>query len=75
MTEQQTQAHTLRMMHSHYTTYQLSDVPSEGTSDDLNTHIASYLAAGWVLAFYSVVPSGGGTVHHFIWRGPEPVTP
>jgi hypothetical protein len=62
------------MMHSQYATYHLSSVPAEGTSEDLNRHIDSYPAAGWVMAFYSVVLSGGGSVHHFIWRGPEPAT-
>jgi hypothetical protein len=74
-TEQRTQPHHLQMTHSHYATYGGAELPAgSGTDDDLNGHIASYLDAGWVMAFYSVVLAGGGSVHHFIWRGPEPAT-
>jgi hypothetical protein len=72
MTEQQTSPHTLQMMHSYYTTYDRAEIPPAGKSpDDLNGHIASHLAAGWAMAFYSAVATATGSVHHF-WRGPEP---
>ena len=72
MTVPDTQPHTLQMMHSYYTTYDRAEIPPEGKSpDDLNGHIAGHLAAGWVMAFYSAVPTATGSVHHFIWRGPD----
>ena len=74
MTEQHNQPQILEMMHSHYMTHDRLETATEGTSDDLNGHIAGHLAAGWVMAFYSAVPSGGGSLHHFIWRGPKPGT-
>ena len=73
-TEQRRQPRHLEMTHSHYATYHVSDVPPEGISDDVNGHITSYLDAGWVMAFCSVAMAGGGTVHHLIWRGPDPAT-
>ena len=38
-------------------------------------HIASYLAAGWQMAFYAVHTTSSGIRHHFIWRGPEEGSP
>ena len=38
-------------------------------------HIASYLAAGWQMAFYAVHTTNSGIRHHFIWRGPEEGSP
>jgi hypothetical protein len=65
----------LQMMHSYTATYDRAENPPPGRShDDLNTHIASHIAAGWTMAFYSTNATATGTVHHFIWRGPEPAT-
>jgi hypothetical protein len=60
------------MTHSSYVTYDAAASPPEGKSSmDLDAHIASYLQAGWTLAFYAVVGTPSGSRHHFIWSGPE----
>jgi hypothetical protein len=64
-----------QMMPTHYTTYDRAEIPPEGKSpDDLNVHIAGHLAAGWTMAFYATNPTPTGTVHHFIWQGPDVIT-
>jgi hypothetical protein len=73
MTEQHTEPHSTQMIHSHFRTYDRVEMPAGGESPDLNGYIKGYLAAGWAMAFYSAVSTETGFVHHFIWRGPEPL--
>lgn len=63
----------MQMVHSYYSTYDRAAIPPPGKApSDLDTHITSYLDAGWTMAFYSAVGTQAGTVHHFIWKGPSP---
>jgi hypothetical protein len=63
---------TIQMTHSSHVTYDAATLPPEGkASEDLDAHIASYLQAGWTMAFYSVMATPNGSRHHFIWRGPD----
>jgi len=61
----------MQMVHSSLTIQEAAENPLPGKSpEDLNMHIASYLAAGWDMAFYAVHTTNSGIRHHFIWRGP-----
>jgi hypothetical protein len=63
------------MMHTHYATYDRAEIPPAGrAAEDLDAHIVSHLTAGWEMAFYSTNATATGTVHHFIWRGPDMAT-
>jgi hypothetical protein len=66
----------MQMVHSSLTIQEAAEVPLPGKSpEDLNNHIASYLAAGWVMAHYAVHTTSSGIRHHFIWQGPEGGSP
>ena len=66
----------MQMVHSSLTIQEAAEVPLPGKSpDDLNMHIASYLAAGWLMAHYAVHTTSTGIRHHFIWQGPEEGSP
>jgi hypothetical protein len=66
----------MQMVHSSLTIQEAAEVPLPGKSpEDLNMHIASYLAAGWEMAHYAVHVTSTGIRHHFIWRGPEGGSP
>ena len=66
----------MQMVHSSLTIQEAAEVPMPGKSpEDLNMHIASYLAAGWVMAHYAVHPTSSGIRHHFIWQGPAEGSP
>ena len=66
----------MQMVHSSLTIMEAAENPLPGKSrEDLNMHIASYLAAGWEMAFYAVHPTSSGIRHHFIWRGPADGSP
>lgn len=62
----------MQMVHSSLTIQEAADTPLPGKSlEDLDMHIASYLAAGWLMAHYAVHTTSTGIRHHFIWQGPE----
>ncbi len=66
----------MQMVHSSLTINEAAIDPVPGKSpEDLDMHIASYLAAGWQMAFYAVHTTSSGIRHHFIWRGPEEGSP
>ena len=66
----------MQMVHSSLTIMEAAENPLPGKSpEDLNMHIASYLAAGWEMAFYAVHTTSSGIRHHFIWRGPADGSP
>jgi hypothetical protein len=66
----------MQMVHSSLTINEAAVDPVPGKSlEDLNMHIASYLAAGWEMAHYAVHMTSSGIRHHFIWRGPEEGSP
>jgi hypothetical protein len=66
----------MQMVHSSLTINEAALDPVPGKSlEDLNMHIASYLAAGWEMAHYAVHTTSSGIRHHFIWRGPEEGSP
>jgi hypothetical protein len=66
----------MQMVHSSCSTNDTAVEPPPGkTAEDLNAHIASYLAVGWQMAFYAVHPTASGSRHHFIWSGPEEGSP
>jgi hypothetical protein len=66
----------MQMVHSSLTIQEAAESPLPGKSlEDLNMHIASYLAAGWDMAHYAVHPTSTGIRHHFIWSGPEDGSP
>ena len=66
----------MQMVHSSLTIQEAAETPLPGRSlEDLNMHIASYLAAGWEMAHYAVHTTSSGIRHHFIWRGPEGGSP
>jgi hypothetical protein len=66
----------MQMVHSSLTIQEAAESPMPGKSlEDLNMHIASYLAAGWVMAHYAVHTTSTGIRHHFIWQGPEGGSP
>ena len=66
----------MQMVHSSLTIQEAAVDPLPGKGpDDLNMHIASYLAAGWMMAHYAVHTTSTGIRHHFIWRGPEGGSP
>jgi hypothetical protein len=66
----------MQMVHSSLTINEAAVDPVPGKSpEDLNMHIASYLAAGWEMAHYAVHTTSSGIRHHFIWRGPEEGSP
>ena len=61
----------MQMVHSSLTIQEAAETPLPGKSpEDLNMHIASYLAAGWHMAHYAVHTTSSGIRHHFIWSGP-----
>jgi hypothetical protein len=56
-------------MHSSLTINEAAIDPVPGKSpEDLNMHIASYLAGGWQMAFYAVHTTNSGIRGYFIWR-------
>ena len=62
----------MQMVHSSLTIQDAAVDPMPGKGlEDLNLHIASYLAAGWSMAHYAVHTTSTGIRHHFIWHGPE----
>ena len=66
----------MQMVHSSLTIMEAAENPLPGKSpEDLNMHIASYLAVGWEMAFYAVHTTSSGIRHHFIWRGPADGSP
>ena len=66
----------MQMVHSSLTINEAALDPVPGKSlEDLNIHIASYLAAGWTMAHYAVHTTSSGIRHHFIWRGPDGGSP
>ena len=66
----------MQMVHSSLTIQEAAETPLPGKSlEDLNMHIATYLAAGWVMSHYAVHPTSTGIRHHFIWQGPEGGSP
>jgi hypothetical protein len=66
----------MQMVHSSLTIQEAADTPLPGKSlEDLDMHIASYLAAGWMMAQYAVHTTATGIRHHFIWQGPEGGSP
>ena len=66
----------MQMVHSSLTINEAAVDPVPGKSlEDLNMHIASYLAAGWSMAHYAVHTTSSGIRHHFIWSGPEEGSP
>jgi hypothetical protein len=44
--------------------------PGKGR-EEVDEHMARHVEAGWTLAFYSTNATATGTMHHFIWQGPE----
>jgi hypothetical protein len=66
----------MQMKHSSLTIQEAAEVPMPGKSlEDLDLHIASHLAAGWLMAQYAVHTTSTGIRHHFIWQGPEEGSP
>ena len=66
----------MQMVHSSLTIQEGAESPVPGKSlEDLNMHIASYLAAGWEMAHYAVHPTSSGIRHHFSWAGPAEGSP
>jgi hypothetical protein len=66
----------MQMVHSSLTIQEAAVDPLPGKGlEDLDMHIANYLAAGWMMAHYAVHPTSTGIRHHFIWRGPEQGNP
>lgn len=62
----------MQMIHSSQAVYDRAVNPPPGKGRDMvNDHIASHIAAGWRMAFYSTNATATGTIHHFIWSGPE----
>lgn len=66
----------MQMVHSSLTIQEAAVDPMPGKGlEDLNMHIATYLAAGWHMAHYAVHTTSTGIRHHFIWHGPEGGSP
>ena len=66
----------MQMVHSSLTIQEAAVAPLPGKGlEDLDMHIASYLAAGWSMAHYAVHPTSTGIRHHFIWSGPAAGSP
>ena len=66
----------MQMVHSSLTIQEAAESPMPGKSlEDLDLHIANYLAAGWIMAHYAVHTTSTGIRHHFIWQGPEEGSP
>ena len=66
----------MQMVHSSLTIQEAAVDPMPGKGlEDLDMHIASHLAAGWIMAHYAVHVTSTGIRHHFIWQGPEEGSP
>jgi hypothetical protein len=62
----------MQMIHSSQSVYDRAVNPPPGKGRNMvNEHIAEHIRAGWKMAFYSTNATVNGTVHHFIWSGPE----
>jgi hypothetical protein len=61
-----------QLKHSAQPVYDRAVNPPPGRGrEEVDEHMARHVEAGWKLAFYSTNATSTGTVHHFIWEGPD----